>query len=373
MKGTGQMRGSGPHRRRAVVLSLAAASALSLSVAGAATTLADSTTFAAPYDSASHTAYCYPGTAGSCTATATSDASNGRQTYSLSAGSPAPGAGDGANAQGHDEINSDDTLVFSAASVTVTVTVHVANASISFSGADATGAYAEDHLNLRTYDDACPSACSGGANPTLVTSSNGTPASLSNTDLTYTYTVVNRAGGDLPSGTLVTTVGPAGNAGLGNGDAGTISNDLDVTITGITVATTGSLTQIGQSTGQYVGGFADLALGHPANEGAGIPCTSPLASTTVGMVCFTIPSGTVALDLTVADLASPHPAFLIAFWAADGSNVPGGGFACDGHAQSRVPAGAATVAVYLAESSLVVPCFDGTPVTTGTVTALFYS
>jgi len=371
------MRGLGKPSKRGSRLSLAAAAATALSFGVAAPAFADGpVVMTAPYDSADHIAYCYPGGAGSCTATANAAASTGEVTLSLSATSDAPGAGDGANAQGHGEVDSSYTLAVPAASVTYSVAVHLSSASVGFSGPVAGGSYAESHVYISSDDQTCASSgCMANYDPTLLSSTNGSSSSMSSQDLTYTYTLANPNGGNLPPGQLTTTVGIAGNAGLGSGDVGTESNSAGATVTSITLTVAPPLSLVGTASGQYTGGIADA--GYPfssPSQGAGVSCTSPLAATGAGMVCLAIPASAASVDVSIADVVSSQPAALLAFWTASGGSVGSGGLVCAGAGTARVPAGAAWVAVYLNEASLTTPCSPApTPATTGTVTARFYS
>jgi hypothetical protein len=367
------MRGLGTPSKRGSRLSLAAAAATALSLGVAAPVFADGpVVMTAPYDSADHVAYCF----GTCTATANADASTGEISFSLSATADAPGVGDNANAQGHSQVLSSYVLAVPTGSVTYSVAVHLSSASVGFSGPVAGGAYAESNVYITSDDGPCANAgCMVSSGGTLLSSSNGSSSSMSSQDLTYTYTLVNQSGGDLPPGQLTTTVGIAGNAGLVSGDVGTESSSADATVTSITLTVAPPLSLIGTGSGQYIGGIADA--GYPfssPSQGAGVSCSSPLASEGIGMVCLAIPAGAASVDVSIADAVSSQPAALLAFWTASGGSAGSGGLVCAGTGTARVPAGAAWVAVYLNEASLTTPCSPApTPATTGTVTARFYS
>lgn len=359
----------GISRTRGARLALAAASVGALSFGMATPVLASPTVITPPYSSDSHIAYCYPGSAGTCQATANATANNGATTFALSATSPTPGAGSNANAQGHGDVTAAYNLAAPAGSVTFSIAIHVKSASVGFSGSVATGSSAYSNVYLQSYDAPCAgTGCSTGGGGTLLSASNGSSSSLSNTDLTYTLTLTNQGGLNLPAGEIDTVVGVAGNAVIGNaGDQGTVTSTADVMVTSLTVTTAPPLTQIGSASGSYVGG-----LGNVADQITALTpkCPSPVASNGVGVVCLPVPGAAVALDVRLADAVSTSPSARVIFWMANGSPFYSA-FVCGGYTQARVPAGAVFVGVYPYVTSS--PCAGSTPATTGTVTARFFA
>lgn len=232
------MRGLGnPHTLRArLAISAATVAGVALSLGVAAPAYADGpVVLTAPYDSASHIAYCYPGDSGSCTATADAEAGTGHLGFSLSATAPSPSVGGNPNSQGHAEIHATYLLTHPAAYVDFKVLVHVPLAQVRFSGLLGLGSSASVSAYLSSADLPCAgSGCIANDGATLAQASNGGMQALSST-LVFTYRLVNQSGGDLPPGQISTVVGVAGNAVLGALDIGTVYSTVDATVTSITV------------------------------------------------------------------------------------------------------------------------------------------
>jgi hypothetical protein len=329
---------------------------------------ASSTTLTAPYAAADHQAYCYAGsgTAGTCSATADGNASTGRMQYDLSATSPAAGASDNGNSHGDADVRADYALVTPTASVTVTVAVHITSAAVSFSGSAGAGTFAEGHLNIIINDTSCTGGqCWANSSPPVVSARDGGSQSVSGTDLTYTYRLSNYSGALLPVGTIQTSVGIAGSAGLAQGNQGTVSSSMDATLTSVTLDTP---PLIGSASGQYAGGLG------------GVPdtvTTAPLlacpqaVSAPAGMVCLSLPATTASVGVGVSDTVTGVAAARWAFWGR-GAELASGTF-CGGGAVVTVPAGADSLGVYpITASAGGGPCRSAAPAVAGTVTGYFY-
>ncbi|HEV7679341.1 MAG TPA: hypothetical protein VGQ42_12300 [Candidatus Dormibacteraeota bacterium] len=224
-------------RRHVIAASVLGTGVLLASPLGAAAST--TTTLKAPYASSYKTLSCWDGahhTAGTCSATATVTASSGHYTYKLSASSPGVPNLDSVGAHTQMSLSATTKLASPAPKVTFTVVVHVKSAKITFSGSYGKGGGGRIDMPINIFDDPCAgNGCQVNTGGPVMITLDGASASKSSFDVTYSATLVNQAGGNLPAGTLRVNVWVDGAVSLVGGDAGTITSSVDATLKSVKV------------------------------------------------------------------------------------------------------------------------------------------